>query len=35
MAQIKLRPDVEEGTHWTVWLFVLVALVVGIFLVMR
>jgi hypothetical protein len=31
MAEIKLRPDVEESTHWIVWMLVLIALIGGVF----
>ncbi len=31
MAEIKLRPDVEEGTHWLVWMLVLLVVLAGIF----
>ncbi len=31
MTEIKLRPDVGEGTHWLVWALVLIALLAGIF----
>ena len=30
MAEIKLRPDVEESTHWIVWVLVLLAVLAGI-----
>ena len=30
MAEIKLRPDVEESTHWIVWMLVLLAVLAGI-----
>ncbi len=35
MAEIKLRPAVGGSVHWGVWLAVLVALAVGIWLIIH
>ena len=36
MAEIKLRPDTGHGTHWLVWMLVLLAIVAAVwFFMMR